>query len=156
MSDELKGHPQADPLPPEPAKATEAELLGSLPPADPKSGSPEAAYTEAAAAAALYRANLLNQSFSQDIRERRRYADKIYRLACWWLFAVLVLVVWAAQPDGYFRLSDAVLVTVLGSTTATVVTLFVIVVRYLFPRHDTGDNHGDGNSSGKRDNKPGQ
>lgn len=67
----------------------------------------------------------------QDRRERKRYADLVFRLVCWWLFAVMALVVFAGL--GSLSLAEAVLMTLVGSTTASIVAIFVVVAKYLFP-----------------------
>lgn len=70
----------------------------------------------------------------QDRRERKRYADRIFYLIMVWLIAIFVFLILQgfAQDAGYAPLSDAVLITLLGTTTATVLGLFALVTKYLF------------------------
>lgn len=37
-------------------------------------------------------------------------------------------------PLGWFELSDQVLMTALGATTASVISIMVVVAKYLFPK----------------------
>jgi hypothetical protein len=67
----------------------------------------------------------------QDRRERKRYAELVFRLVCWWLVGVMALVCCAGLDA--IRLDEAVLMTIVGSTTASVVAIFVVVAKYLFP-----------------------
>lgn len=67
----------------------------------------------------------------QDRRERKRYAELVFRLVCWWLAGVMALVCAAGLET--IRLDETVLMTIVGSTTASVVAIFVMVAKYLFP-----------------------
>lgn len=67
----------------------------------------------------------------QDRRERKRYAELVFRLVCWWLAGVMALV--CCSGMGAVHLDEMVLVTMVGSTTASVVAIFVVVAKYLFP-----------------------
>lgn len=67
----------------------------------------------------------------QDRRERKRYAELVFRLVCWWLAGVMILVCSAGLEA--IRLDETVLMTIIGSTTASVVAIFVVVAKYLFP-----------------------
>ena len=73
----------------------------------------------------------LLKSRRQDRRERKRYAELVFRLVCWWLAGVMALVCSAGLD--VIRLDEAVLMTIVGSTTASVVAIFVVVAKYLFP-----------------------
>ena len=72
----------------------------------------------------------------QDREERKIYAERIFVLVAVWLAVIVSLLV--AQgllgPTGWFALSDAVLIAVATTTTASVTALLVVVARYLFPR----------------------
>ncbi len=72
----------------------------------------------------------------QDILQRRTFAPKLYVLTCVWLVLVLGIVVLQGFSEGrfhFFRLSDGVLIALLGTTTINVVGLFYVVAKYLFP-----------------------
>lgn len=63
----------------------------------------------------------------QDREERKRYANKVYWLVFLYLFSVLAIVVFYNC-----MLSDTVLVTLLTTSSANVIAVFIIVMRYLF------------------------
>ncbi len=73
----------------------------------------------------------------QDINERKKYASGIFSLCGIWIFAVFLLL--TAQGIAhwtYFNLPQPVLLAAIGSTTANIIAVFVIVARYLFPGKD--------------------
>lgn len=76
------------------------------------------------------------EGLRQDITERKAYADKIFKLICWWLVVLATILV--AQGFGSFNhifsLPDAVLVTLVGTTTVSILGIFVVVANYLFYR----------------------
>lgn len=67
----------------------------------------------------------------QNRSERKRYARGVFILICVYLGVTLALV----GTSMFTRLSDPVLITLLSTTTATVVGLFVVVVKFLFNIH---------------------
>lgn len=75
----------------------------------------------------------------QDINERRKYAHRIFCLIVAWLLVVaLILFLQGFKFAVYrhsFQLSNSVLLTLIGSTTASVLAIFAIVTKYLFPNH---------------------
>jgi hypothetical protein len=92
------------------------------------------------------------KGFKQDIKARKRYAKNIFSLIVWWLVAILFLLLLQGFSGGQkvslstitrllevhldykFYLSDAVLLALIGGTTANVLGLFIFVVQYLFPK----------------------
>src|SRR4029079_1201466 len=67
--------------------------------------------------------------FAQDIEARKGYANKLFWLIAVWLFLILELLTASGLGRIYwlpFKLSDAVLITLIGSTTATVFGLFLV------------------------------
>jgi hypothetical protein len=89
---------------------------------------------------------------------RKTYTTKLFFLTCLWLFAVLIFVAasafrgilptglalppigWNMSPEEcatcfarfYFSVTDKVLIAFITSTTASVIGIFVIVVKWLF------------------------
>ena len=61
------------------------------------------------------------------------YIRRLFQLGVVWLLLLLVIVVLQGFGIGSFSLATSVLVTLVGSTTATVLALFAIAARYLFP-----------------------
>ena len=93
------------------------------------------------------------EGFRQDITERKEYARKIFSMLCLWLvgvFAMLLLQGFLSDTTSppmiishgkalyairtVFKLSDSVLLAVVGGTTASVISIFIIVANYLFPK----------------------
>lgn len=74
------------------------------------------------------------------VKMRRRYGRWILSLTSLWIVAVLVAVFfqgfqgfqYALGPK--FYLPDSILITLLGTSTANVIGLLIIVANYLFPK----------------------
>ena len=72
---------------------------------------------------------------AQNRSERKTYAGRIFRLLIMWLCGVaLILFLHGFSQFTSFNVSDVVLMTLIGSTTASVVGIFIIVAKYLFPQ----------------------
>ena len=81
------------------------------------------------------------RSVKQDIRERKKYARKIFKLICWWVAGLLLLVCLSSWSSWtYFRTPTSLLLALVGSTTLNVLGLFYIVAHYLFPDRGTKDH----------------
>jgi hypothetical protein len=80
---------------------------------------------------------LQNVALAQDINLRKDFAWDIFYLIVAWLilvFVVLILQGFAVAISHHeFRLSDSVVLALIGGTTVNVLGIFIIVVRYLFP-----------------------
>ena len=78
--------------------------------------------------------------FVKETRQREEYAKKAFILSVVWLSLVFVIVLlqgfrlelFVGIISVAFKLSDAVLVTLIGSTTANVLGLSVIVYKFIF------------------------
>lgn len=75
-----------------------------------------------------------NKGDSQDRDQRKEFAEKIFSFVSLYMFAVFFILFLSGGP-GSFKLSDTVLVTLLGTTTANVIGTLIIVVKYLFSRN---------------------
>lgn len=64
--------------------------------------------------------------------ERKDYTNRLFWLIVWWLVAVVLFMFLCGACDG-FLLSDKVLIAFITSTTISVLGLFVIVAKWLFP-----------------------
>lgn len=75
------------------------------------------------------------QSFKQDIRERHNYARRIFVLIVCWLISILLILAFQGWSKffGGFDLKEKILLALIGGTTASVLALFTIVAKYLFP-----------------------
>lgn len=71
------------------------------------------------------------KNYAQNIELRNKYAKWIFIMVCIWLFIILSIICF--QAVGCFNLSDAVLITLISTTTANVAIYFLRVIRYLFP-----------------------
>jgi hypothetical protein len=72
---------------------------------------------------------------------RLGYAGKIFRLVVVWLACVIGAVFLAGLNYRGFALSDGVLIAFITSSTASVVGLFFVVAKWMFP---DGSNRKDG------------
>ena len=72
------------------------------------------------------------ESHRQDRAERKKFANKIFRMLGFFLFIVLIIVICCAYQCIPFELSDTVIVTLLSTTTINVIGIFLVVVKYLF------------------------
>lgn len=68
----------------------------------------------------------------QDNQGRRAFSRNIFTVTIVWLAFVMLVVVQCARK--LWELSDAVLIALITTTTATVIGIFLIVANYLFNR----------------------
>jgi|HubBroStandDraft_6_1064221.scaffolds.fasta_scaffold58038_2 hypothetical protein len=64
---------------------------------------------------------------------RLSYLSKLFWLIVGWLLFVVVSVVLSGFHVGNFELSDYVLIALITSTTTTVIGLFIIAAKWLYP-----------------------
>ena len=99
---------------------------------------------EAKGRAELEKLRLENQGLRDDNAARKKYADRIFVFIAIWLFLVLLIVIVQGfsgqegsassfEDRSLFDLDSKVILMLLGTTTANVVGLFIVVARYLFP-----------------------
>lgn len=69
-------------------------------------------------------------NYTQNTKERKKYADLIFQFTCFWCLFVGFIIL--CNGIGTMHHSDLVLTTILGSTTVNVLVFFRIVTRYLF------------------------
>ena len=72
-----------------------------------------------------------NLGDTQDRQQRKEFAYLIFKFVCYYMFFVSLLLFLCGSP-GHFHLSDSVIITLLGTTTANVIGILIIVVTYLF------------------------
>lgn len=72
------------------------------------------------------------ESFRQDISERKHYAGKAFVMVSIYLIVVALFFFLAGLECAPFHCSDAVLITLLSTTTTTVIGIFLLVMQYLF------------------------
>ncbi|MDB6054276.1 MAG: hypothetical protein JWN25_1799 [Verrucomicrobiales bacterium] len=94
-----------------------------------------------------------NRGLEDDIDARKMYASRAFWLVVAWLSSIFIMLFFqgfSAHGQGFFTgerlgvkfvteqpslffLSDRVLITLITSTTVSVIGIFVIVMKYLFP-----------------------
>jgi hypothetical protein len=84
------------------------------------------------------RKRLVNLGLEQALNLRKEFAWDIFYLIIAWLAVLFVLLIFqgfAITVCGHnFRLSDSVVLALIGGTTVNVLGIFIIVVRHLFPQ----------------------
>jgi hypothetical protein len=79
------------------------------------------------------------QSKVQDVKHRRIFAISIFVVMCIWLALIAVTVFFQGFKLYGFELASSVLITLIGSTTGSIIGIFLIVSRYLFHRDQRRD-----------------
>ncbi len=84
-------------------------------------------------------ARALLRSLEQDISERKKYARHFFVLACCWLAAITIVLLLQGFGSFWFgrmlfKLTEPVLLAVIGSTTVNVLGILYVVANYLFPK----------------------
>jgi hypothetical protein len=74
-----------------------------------------------------------NESNRRDMDARHEYAWRIFVLIVVWLIAILLTLIFQAFHFWTFRLSNSIVLALIGGTTASVLALFTIVAQYFFP-----------------------
>jgi hypothetical protein len=69
---------------------------------------------------------------SQDRTARKEFANKIFYLLLVFLGITLLIVIAAGIIPIAFSLSDTILITLLATTSANVIGIFIFVVKYIF------------------------
>lgn len=64
---------------------------------------------------------------------RKTYISRLFWLIVFWLLMVVIFVTLAASNKDAFSLSDKVLIAFITSTTVSVLGLFVVVAKWLYP-----------------------
>lgn len=63
---------------------------------------------------------------------RGAYAFGIFILVVLWLIGIFFLIVWEGFSWRHFHLDDSVLLAAIGSTTANIIGLLLIIVKFIF------------------------
>jgi hypothetical protein len=74
------------------------------------------------------------ESYQQDVKERKRYAFWIFFMVAIWLLLILLIIFLVGL--GIMTLSDAVVISLITSTTINVAAFFLVVTKYLFPSNN--------------------
>ena len=82
------------------------------------------------------------ESKRQDRLQRKAYADNIFKFLCVYMIAIFIIIFRHGEILNGFELADSVVITLITTTTANIIGIFILVVRYLF-------NPSNGNNKGK-------
>lgn len=74
------------------------------------------------------------ENYKEEIKQRRKYARRIFILTCLWVTAIYGLILLQGFAYKGFHVSDSVLLAAIGTTTANIIGVFLIVAKYLFTR----------------------
>lgn len=77
--------------------------------------------------------DLILNDFANKSNMRVVFAKNIFTLVCIYLVVVGLFLWQSGMTFKDFKLSDKVLITLLTTTSANIISLFVFVVKYLFP-----------------------
>lgn len=69
--------------------------------------------------------------------QRKLYAFLLFALSFLWLTGIFVILWFVGKK--WLEFSDAIVIFLIGTTTANVLGLFYIVARWLFPQKSSGD-----------------
>lgn len=69
----------------------------------------------------------------QNVTERKKYAHRIYCLICFWLAAVLLIVIASGCHNVEIEVPEPVLLALITGLSVNVLGIFIFVVKYLFP-----------------------
>lgn len=79
------------------------------------------------------RKKLENDSFEQDITERKKFAKRAYKITVSWvIFLILLTILQFISPLWSIGLSDLAFNIVFTSTTASIIGFWFLVGKYLF------------------------
>jgi|SRR6266496_2366992 len=73
-------------------------------------------------------------TLKQNNAERKKYAKNIFWFTIGWAIAIIIVVIFSGWDNCYFHLkfSDAVLITLITTTTVNFFGFFLLVIKYLF------------------------
>lgn len=78
---------------------------------------------------------------ARDVHDlRKRYTGRLFWLIVLWLVAVITFVTLTGAWKAGFSLSDSVLIAFITSTTVSVLGLFVLVAKWLYPSQHKDDS----------------
>lgn len=75
---------------------------------------------------------LSNQDFAQDIEFRKKLTEKLFDFTRYWAVFIMIFLLISGAICPLLHWSDNVIMTLLGSSTATIIGLFAIVTKHFF------------------------
>jgi hypothetical protein len=76
----------------------------------------------------------LLSGIKQDIEQRKAYASRFFVLSCAWIAIITAFVLMDGLSAWSFKISDAVILALIGSTTVNILGVLYVVANYLFPK----------------------
>lgn len=76
---------------------------------------------------------LINLDLQQNIKQRKIYAVCIFGLVFLWLAGVYVMLLFEGFHYHGFNLTETEVLAAITSTTANIIAVLIIIVKYLFP-----------------------
>lgn len=105
-------------------------ILGNLKHSPPPKVTPDDWQTQELFLIKADNGKLVNLILKEDMNARRHYARALFIMICIWLGVVLGIVILVGLR--VLALSEATLITLVSTTTASVIGLFAIVARYFY------------------------
>ena len=75
------------------------------------------------------------KGLAQDQDARKKWGNRVFWLLVGWLVTVFAAFIFQGFGWFHFHVSDSVLIALISTTTANVLSLGYIVANYLFPKH---------------------
>ena len=84
----------------------------------------------------LAKVQLQVQEHSENLEHRKRYASRIFKFVSIWMTMIFCVILLDGWGIGGLKISEKVLITLIGSTTLNVLGILAIVANYFFPKKD--------------------
>tara|TARA_Y100001960_G_scaffold132604_1_gene140786 strand:- start:232 stop:666 length:435 start_codon:yes stop_codon:yes gene_type:complete len=78
--------------------------------------------------------NIVKKDSYQNLRQRKKYANKIYIMLCIWSIFVSSIIL--LKGGGFIYLSDNIIITLMTTVFLEIIGLFILVAKYLFKESD--------------------
>jgi hypothetical protein len=93
----------------------------------------------------LKTACLQNDMLRDVVEARRKYPARLFWMIVCWLVGIGFLLFFQGfygektncKGEHIFHLDNSVLIAVISGLTVTIISMFIIIIRNLFPRHDS-------------------
>jgi hypothetical protein len=118
---------------PSSGKSTSVDLSVISAGKTPPSNDPDERFREEKRELELESSRTQIEGEKSDITAKRQYAKGTFLLVVSWIFLVFVILLFQGFAVRGFKLSDSVLLAAIGSTTANVIGMLVIVLKNIFP-----------------------
>jgi hypothetical protein len=114
------------PEPPDNGGRHDVNLIGETPSVSTKPDKPTEAELE------VDEKGIRNALLRQLLRHRETYAFGIFLLVILWLIGIFFILLWQGLSWRHFHLDNSVLLAAIGSTTANIIGVLLIIVKFIF------------------------